>query len=451
MFRKPNRFFRPINDQGFSVIALITAIMFLSLLGGLILPALTRSSHYSMIPTVVSSQSFAVAHGGLEWGIQRWVTGEDPVAANQALGQGTFTTATFNTNFDGSALAADSIRIRSTGSVTGAVSVSRALEQVLSRVNFGAFANDFLNIRNSGNIYSYRSSVTTSPIAANSTHNGNVGSNKQLELKNGSIIDGRAFISMYDPQDVGYLNDDAIDGDDDTYVRGSATDHGANLYYPGIQEIPWVNPDPLGIEAVPGGPLYQMFQNLASGTQANDNGSLASASYGSPAIPLNGKLILNSGDTLTLTGKSTGGGSIFYLDELTVKNGATLILDQTNGPVRIYLTKTMDFNGSSHIQYNGPSSMAGKPINFQIYANYTKGTSTADLNFAQDEAFKGIVYAPRSRVNMANGASIYGFIRGNILDVDNSGDFFFDEDLMSSFPGITLALKGKWREVGHTP
>lgn len=52
---------------------------------------------------------------------------------------------------------------------------------------------------------------------------------------------------------------------------------------------------------------------------------------------------------------------------------------------------------------------------------------------------------------MANGASIYGFIRGNILDVDNSGDFFFDEDLMSSFPGITLALKGKWREVGHTP
>jgi hypothetical protein len=260
---------------------------------------------------------------------------------------------------------------------------------------------------------------------------------------------------MYDPQDVGLLNDDATDADNDTYVRGSFTDHGANLYYPGHQEIPWVNPDPLRIQAVPGGAgsLYETFQNLGSGALANDNVSMASANYSGIVIPANRKLVLDKHgstlDELTLTGKN--GGSIFYLDELTVKSGATLILDQTNGPIKIFLTNTMEFKNGSHIEYSGSGSDVGKPISFQIYANATKGTSSPDLDFQQTEAFKGIIYAPRSKVNMKNSAHIYGLIRGNIVDIDNSGNFFFDEDLLTSFQGIALALKGKWREVGHTP
>ena len=273
---------------------------------------------------------------------------------------------------------------------------------------FGLFADGAVDLKASSGIYSYNSNTTPSPNPADypaaSTGNGDVGSNTLVRAYNGTYIGG----------DVGL---GASSGGTDA----SYTATGTPIVTGGTAAVGRVDPDPLG--AI-GGELAAKFTTYSV---TNDNASAGTVGVSGTTISA------GTGATVTLVGKP--GGANYYITDLTLKNGATLNVNTTNGPVNIYLTGALEAKNGSTINVNG------LPTRFSIFSN-----ATDSVIFKHGSAFKGTVYAPYAPVEMKNSADTFGLIWGATIDIKNSGQFFFDEALKDTHQGKDGIITA-WRDV----
>jgi len=266
-----------------------------------------------------------------------------------------------------------------------------------STFQYGAFGDEKLDMKSHGAVYSYDSSVTPNPVPADSTGEGDVGSNGEVIVHNGTYIDG----------DVGLGDDDA--GTEAVYTAtGTPTVTGEDA------DVPRVDPDPLGVI---GGDLADDFVTYSA---VNNNADVGIAGN---------TISLNNGDTLTLTAGN------YYLTSIELKNGSTLNIDSSGGDVNIYLTGGLDAKNGSSV------NVTGDPTDFSLFSNSTDG-----IDFKHGSAFKGTVYAPYASVVVKNSANVYGMIWANEVDIKNSGELYFDTALKDKWLDDTVSIVS-WREI----
>ena len=317
-------------------------------------------------------------------------------------------------------------RFRVTGQAPGnAVSILEADIQAVRKpvFEFGLFADGVVDLKSSSHVYSYNSEDTPDPNPADfpgaSTGEADVGSNTEI----------RAYMDTYIDGDTALGTNEAGDDPGDWTVTGVPIVTGEA----GVA-IERVDPDPLGA-LTPGSDLYNQFSDV---TTSNDN-SLVAQLTSSTIIDL------GNGETMTLLGKP--GGANYYITSLILRNGSTLVIDATSGPVNVFLSGTLDTEDGDLEAKNGSQiNNTALPTDFNLYSN-----SSQAIVLKHGSEFKGMVYAPAAPISLMNTGDVYGLIWGNTVDVKNSGEFYFDTAFQTKFPsdkyGLTLVA---WRDVRAT-
>ena len=281
-----------------------------------------------------------------------------------------------------------------------------------SAINFAAFGDKKLDMKNGGTTLSFDSSSTDSTKndpsdpSFQTTHDADVGSNDWLVTHNGASIDG-----------AGVLGEK---------VDGSATTngiHGGTTFYEASPEIVGrVDPDPLGVNIVGG--VY----NPATYAPPNNNNltginpiSMYNSTTHKLEVPNSGKVTLTAGD--------------YYFSEVELKNNAELEINASGGEVRIFLTGPFNTKNSSVV------NVIGNSTDFSVFSN-----STDKIDFKHGSEFKGFVYAPYADIDIKNSADVYGAIWGGNVDIKNSGTLYFDTAISNKFLSNDLN-KVSWCEV----
>ncbi len=272
---------------------------------------------------------------------------------------------------------------------------------------YGLFTNGLLDLKSDARIYSYDSRDTPDPDPATfpgaSTGEADIGSNTKISTKMDTRIDGNLGLGAY------YNSDNEL-------VDAEWTDTGTPIITGTDGNVGRVEPDPLGLNDS-SSDLYKKFIDIIAN---NDNGTAGDGS------PLEGATSINLGNTEKLT--LTAGD--YYITDIVLKNGSTLEIDATSGPVNIYLSGTIDAEEGEIEAKNGSAiNNLSQPTDFSIFSN-----SSQDLVFKHSSAFKGMVYAPNAHVEMKNTAGVYGLIWGNTATIHNDGEFYFDEAIKDKYP-----------------
>jgi hypothetical protein len=135
------------------------------------------------------------------------------------------------------------------------------------------------------------------------------------------------------------------------------------------------------------------------------------------------KDLVNLGDVslTTLLGRRTivGPGS-FRADRITVTNGSQLFIDNSAGPVTIYVADAVKVSGAGSIAVADPN-----PEKFALYLSGTGGAS-----FSVVGNFYGVVYAPSSTVTLAGGGLFTGAFVGKTVNVNDASVIRYDESLL---------------------
>lgn len=282
---------------------------------------------------------------------------------------------------------------------------------------FGVFANGVADLAPSRRIYSYNSNLTPNPNPLDypgaSTGKGKIGSNLEVRAKSGTYISGDVGLGASPGGTPAIYNPS---GPPFPVLTGT------------IKNVGRVDPDPLG--AV-GGALAGQFTAYSA---SNDNAAYMTCSAGAcTASP--GQIAAVAGKSVTLTGKA--GGSNFYFNSIVLESGATLTIDPSIGPVNIYLNGKMDAKNLSVINVNGP------PASFTIYSR-----SNETVNIHNTGTFKGTVYAPYGSVRFLTTGHVFGLAWGQTIDIQNTGQYYYDEALTGKFPKSdgSLAITS-WKDV----
>ena len=396
------------NEKGFFLPAGLVLLAFITLLG--ITAAIVTTTDLNIGGNYKQSlQAFQDAEAGVQYAIAKIEEDlkADPQTFTFPTTIGTSSTLTYTVPTDFSFVISDisltgvnRYSFRSTGSSGYA---SSTVEVVFKRdplFHYGAFGDQIVDLKPSGAVYSYDSSLTPNPAPTDSTGDGDVGSNAVVRVYSDTFIDG----------DVG-LGDDGLDPIDeadyiwtpDPIITGNVAD------------VPRIDPDPLG--AI-GGALADDFVEYSTD---NNNSSC-------PEI-FNDTLYLNTGATTTLEAGN------YYLTSIILQNGSTLNLDATDGDINIYL------NGGLNAISGSTINLTGEPADLTIFSN-----STELIDFKHSSIFKGTIYAPYATVGMKNNANAYGMIWANAIDMKNTGQFYFDTALKDKWLADTFSMVS-WKEV----
>ncbi len=125
----------------------------------------------------------------------------------------------------------------------------------------------------------------------------------------------------------------------------------------------------------------------------------------------------------------------YYVEDLELKQGATLNIDSTGGRVTIYLVGRMEAKAGSAINMTGP------PTAFSLFSN-----STQDIILKNSGTLQGEIYAPEAFVEVKNNGDFYGTIWGETVDLKNSGILYVDAALIERRWDSTVYL-ASWKEV----
>ncbi len=275
-----------------------------------------------------------------------------------------------------------------------------------SLFDYGLFTDGTLDLKSDAKIYSYDSRDTPDPdpltFPGSSTGKADIGSNSQIITKMDTYIDGN----------LGLGADSSDPPADATW-----TDTGTPIVTGDSNTVGRVDPDPLGANDS-ASELYNKFIDILT---TNNNVTTKDGSpcelEGATAINLDNaeKMILTAGD--------------YYITDIILKNGSTLEIDATSGPVNIYLSGTLDAEEGEIEAKNGSLfNNLSQPTDFSIFSN-----SSQDIIFKHSSAFKGMVYAPNAHVEMKNTAGIYGLIWGKTATIHNDGEFYFDEAIKDNW------------------
>jgi len=122
---------------------------------------------------------------------------------------------------------------------------------------------------------------------------------------------------------------------------------------------------------------------------------------------------INPSGTVTLTGPGS-----FKIKDLTVSASNTLYVDNSTGPVTLYITGQMQIKGGT-VNVADPN-----PENFAVYV-----ASIKDAALSSDATFNGVVYAPTSNVTLSGKGNFFGSFVGKNMKASGESKVHFDEAL----------------------
>jgi len=301
---------------------------------------------------------------------------------------------------------------------TGANNSNMAITVTFKRgtpITMAAFGDEKVGLKNSAQVYSY-DSRTSAPATGlgDSTGQGDIGSNEEVETKNSSVIDG-----------------DGVFGE---FADGSATINDiwstADFTGDAPTNVGRIDPDPLGINA---GGEYDPTTYAAS----NDNASAV------PAITTDSIALGGGGNPTAMTLYGNSGGANYYVTTIDMKNSTTLTIDTTLGPVRLFMDNTSAAAADFKLN-NGGVIQVIPAANADQFGFFTNFTGSLDVKHGGD--FNGLFYAPHADVIIHNTADLNGAVWGKTVDIRNSGIVNYNTALADRYVTNELS-KVSWYDV----
>jgi hypothetical protein len=131
-------------------------------------------------------------------------------------------------------------------------------------------------------------------------------------------------------------------------------------------------------------------------------------------LPNLGDIVRSNGQTYTLVGPAS-----YKVGKIDLSNGAHLIIDNTAGPVTLYVTQSVTTANTTQITATDPN-----PENFAIYM-----VNGNDVKLSNAGAFHGVVYGPQSVIDLTNGGQFHGAFVGGQVKLDNGAQVHYDTAL----------------------
>lgn len=154
-----------------------------------------------------------------------------------------------------------------------------------------------------------------------------------------------------------------------------------------------------------------------------------------------GLVSISTGATLTLEGPA-----ILDVDVLAVQTGATLILDDSLGPIEIYVRTGAVFAEGSTLQTVGDTSHSSSR-GVSLFVKESSGSSNR-LHIHASGTFHGLIYAPSDVVRLPKSLRFYGAAAGRILETEPGARISYDRRLAIGGDAVpTLPRILSWQVV----
>lgn len=150
-----------------------------------------------------------------------------------------------------------------------------------------------------------------------------------------------------------------------------------------------------------------------------------------------GLLKINNEDIRLVGGP---GGNEYIIKGIQAAGQGKLVVDATNGPVKIFLTDDMRFSGQSGIEIVYDNNGSIRPGDVQFFA--TKDVEEIDLNGIS--RFYGAIYAPESIFRQRGNTEIFGGLVSKIIHINGSVNFNYDVGLKNTEGAKSLTV-GSWQ------
>jgi hypothetical protein len=284
---------------------------------------------------------------------------------------------------------------------TGRATLALVCEPVgIAVASLGFFTSDDLRLNPDVRLDSYDSKVGTYAEQINTPLNnqGIVGSNGDVSVASGNLILG----------DIVYGPTGKLSVASGSYITGGSSAR------PELEVLPPV--------AVPEIPLGKAVQHTGGSPLIVPPGE---AGYAGLDIGKNSTLILK-------------GPLDIVVDTLTLRLGATLEFDTTDGPVQLFVKESLDLSTSSVV-----STSTQITSDSLIFVAAPEGKS---VSFGAKSQFYGFIYAPEAEIHVAAQYEIYGGVVCKELQLGARGKMHYDLSLGATLEG-QLPLLHSWRVV----
>ncbi len=136
--------------------------------------------------------------------------------------------------------------------------------------------------------------------------------------------------------------------------------------------------------------------------------------YVPSALPSQGSLTVHGSKTVELVGPAT-----FRYSSLTIRPQARLSIDNSAGPVVIYV--------DGPVQVEAGARIVPTNLDPEMFALYVNGPHTVSL--VGDSAFYGVVYAPDALIDLSGQGQFYGAFVGYGVKISDEARVHYDEGL----------------------
>jgi hypothetical protein len=306
---------------------------------------------------------------------------------------------------------ADILRLTATGLDDRAAArqelVVRQLPTTIWR--FGAFGKEDLHMDSNARVDSYNSDTGTYILqdvngSGTNTHaasNGDVGSNGDISLSQNAKVWGDAT--------PGPSHNDTILGN--AFVTGSTSSNSQAVVLPTITV-----------------PSYSSFGALTvAGTTTIPSGNRSYTNITGPA-----KIVMSN---------------------LTLKSGAQININATNGDVELWVIDNFILNSNAQI---APTDFKSKHLRLNLLSdnviNPELNVQLDTVEFDSNSKFYGTILAPSAAITVSSNFEMFGSVVARSVDLHSNANFHFDEALLNATSsGLPTFETISWREVPYAP
>jgi hypothetical protein len=176
---------------------------------------------------------------------------------------------------------------------------------------------------------------------------------------------------------------------------------------------------------------------MSSGSKINGDATAGSFDISSSSIVTGTKTLLSPavsfmdvkvptgipslGDVRIRNGATLVGPGSFKVRDLEIDDHATLFIDNSRGPVTLYVTGKFEMDDDSAVRVAD-----GQPEHFAVYL---PGAQSVVLD-GQRSSFRGVLYAPKATIGIKRG-DFYGAFVGKTVTIESSARVHYDSTLAS--------------------
>lgn len=260
----------------------------------------------------------------------------------------------------------------------------------------------------------------------------------------GVLLHSNVMLDSYDSKDgsypdgVEYVNDFGNVGSFDKITF----DSNVSIYGDAL-----VGPDGVFVDDFSG---LQITGDVEAKELSEDMPAITVPSYPTQGILLTtGNVTIPSGNhhysaitvdkgTLTIKGPAT-----VVVDDLLVSSGTKVLVDATDGPVKIYATGDFELRSNSSVTTN---TERARDIEVLITSsNLPGGGAIIDLN--SNAEFMGTIYAPNAALKLSSNFSVYGAVKAAFVELESNTAIHFDEDLLYDQLVEDIFQRVSWRRL----